>query len=691
MDVDCAANNSSPTGAEPKLAAMIRLGLLAVSAVPVYLGMTQIGGNPRTTYPNLGLAGVILGFLIAMAAALWRGEKRPLLVYPSPDPHLRRRIWWLIPALILAGLTYYAGLNAKISVRTETYLWLSSLAFLILPFWVLPNRTKAGAKSNEGPPSPSPLPEEAPRKSRRFLWLEIAAFVLLFAVSLAFRFPRLERYPVAIHNDEASCGLMGRSIVEEWWVGEVNLFRLRPFASFPTFDFLPSAASQALFQPNLFAHRLANVILSMITLIFVYLLLRDFLGPGAALLGLGLAGTGHFAVHWSRSGISHGHAAFLTVICGWLLWKAVKTGRVRWFILFGISLAACLVTYQGALAIPLWLGLLVVVAWVTSPRFRKRYTMSLPLVLVSSIIVLAPMAATYKREPDHFISRRSSLVFSKNESTIRHMKSCYGEDYVRNTLLANLKNSLLAFHRPKDSCLEYGCKVAGMLDSVTAALFVVGLGVALARPLNPRFGAVLLIVVLNWLMGGILAVPAPHFSRLSGMAFVFYTIPLFWCWELLQNAKETGKRWGTFLVGSVLTVGLVFVAYLNFRIYYIDFDHQQPSFNEAFRSSIALDTRDQGPANVTYVLKDRFPTNFRHETQQFVGKSRQVFAFAQLDEVTFPQDSTLTSATFIIPVEDENLLAQLRQRFPNGRIEKRILPHFKPEHIYNRYIVPLAR
>jgi hypothetical protein len=191
-------------------------------------------------------------------------------------------------------------------------------------------------------------------------------------------------------------------------------------------------------------------------------------------------------------------------------------------------------------------------------------------------------------------------------------------------------------------------------------------------------------------MGGILAVPAPHFSRLSGMALVIYSIPLFWGWELLQNGREMGNRLGTVLVGSFLAAGWVVVAFLNFRFYFVDFDHQEPNRNEAFRSCIALDTREDGPANVTYVLKDRFPTNFGHESQRFVGGSGRVVAFAQLDEVTIPQDTDLSSATFIIPVVDENLLAQLRQRFPNGRLEQRILPHFKPEHIYNRYIVPLT-
>jgi hypothetical protein len=689
MDTDCAAKDRSLVGTRSRQAPVIRLALLAVSAIPVYLGMSRIGDNLRPNHPKLGIAGVLLGFLIALAATLWRREDRPLLVYPEPDPRLRKRFWWLFPAFVLAGLTYYVGLTRRFSVRIEAYLWLTSLAVLIIPFWIRRRRVGKKPVSSGAQSNPSDPPQEKTSRNSRHGWIEVAAFVFLFAVALAYRLPYLERYPVPIHNDEASCALMGRSIVEEWRAGGVDWFRLRPFAHFPTFDFLPSALFQGLFSPNLFAHRLANVVLSMVTLGFLYLLLRDFLGPGAGLLGLGLAGTGHFALHWSRSGISHGHAAFLTVICGWLLWKAVKTGGARWFILTGVFLAACLVTYQGALVIPLWLGILVAIAWTISPSFRRRYTTSLPLILVSAIIALSPMAATYTKEPGHFLSRRGSLVFTKDEGTIEHMKSSYGENYLPNTLRANLKNSLLAFHRPKDSCQEYGCKVGGMLDSVTAALFVVGLAVAVARPLNPRFGAFLSIIVLNWLMGGILAVPAPHFSRLSGMAFVIYSIPLFWGWELLQNGREAGNRLGTVLVGSFLAAGLVVVALLNFRLYFVDFDRQEPNRNEALRSSIALDTRNDGPANITYVLTDRFPTGFSHESQQFVGGSRRVLSFAQPDEMTIPRDAGLSSATFIIPVDDNGLLEKLRQRFPNGRLEERILPHYNPEHIYNRYIVPL--
>ena len=95
--------------------------------------------------------------------------------------------------------------------------------------------------------------------------------------------------PVAIHGDEADCGLMSVEIMDEWRDGKVNWFALRSFVRRPTVEFVPSAFFQAVFGPNLYAHRLANVVFSVVALLCFYLFLRDLFGVPAGLIGLGLA------------------------------------------------------------------------------------------------------------------------------------------------------------------------------------------------------------------------------------------------------------------------------------------------------------------------------------------------------------------------------------------------------------------
>ncbi len=53
------------------------------------------------------------------------------------------------------------------------------------------------------------------------------------------------------------------------------------------------------------------------------------------------------------------------------------------------------------------------------------------------------------------------------------------------------------------------------------------------------------------------------------------------------------------------------------------------------RSCIALDARDDGPSNITYVLKGVFPTDFVHRAHLFVAGSNRVEAIPTVEGIEF--------------------------------------------------------
>jgi 4-amino-4-deoxy-L-arabinose transferase-like glycosyltransferase len=678
-----------PSERRKPVGAAIRLALLILAFIPAYYGETRAEQSPQVT-----AVGFAAGFLMVLAAAVWRREKRPSFHYPEPDSHLRRRGWWLIPASLLALLTFNAVLSRNVSDTVSMRLWLLSLGFLVLPFWIRRSSMRAEEKKASEAPFRGPLCllGNACTNRPREWWMEVVACALLLGVALAFRLPYLERYPVAIHNDSASCGLMARQLLEEWQRGEPRFFHLRVFYHYPSLGFIPYALFQMLFSPNLFAHRLLNVTGSMVALLCLYLLVRDLLGREAGLLTLGLAAVGHFAVHWSRSGISCGQAAFLMAICAWALWKAVSTGRARWFIITGVLLPMSFLTYQAAVLIPVWLGLVILVCWIPSSRFRKRYTVSFLLTGLAAVIFFTPMLAVYKGSPTAFVSRRSSMIFSSSPSTQKHLKGAYGEDFVWGAFRANLKRGLLLFSSSKDNALQYDYKQGGIMDDATAAALILGLAVGLVRLRSYAYWPLLLGIFMNWFLGGVLTVDAPKYHRVSAMAMVMYFAPALWGREIIQNAREAAGRKGTVAAGVLLAAGLVVVGMTNFRLYFIDFDHQSRHRREALRSCVAIDSRDAGPSNITYVHWGPFPKDLRHQAQQLVGEGAHVEGFKNLEEVKLPADrGEFSTAMFLIEPGAKTLLDQLRERFPNGRLEKRILPHFEPEYLYDRYIVPLGQ
>jgi hypothetical protein len=346
-------------------------------------------------------------------------------------------------------------------------------------------------------------------------------------------------------------------------------------------------------------------------------------------------------------------------------------------------------TYQAAVLIPVWLGAVVFICWVVSSRFRKRHTVSLLLTLLSAVIFFAPMLAVYTRHPSTFISRRSSMIFSSSPSTQKHLKGGYGEDYVRGAFVANLKRAILVFSSSKDNALQYGYKEGGITDDVTAAAFILGLGVCLPRLAGYAYWPMVLGIFMNWFLGGVLTVDAPRYHRISAMALAMYFIPMLWGRELVQTAREAWGRWGTAAAGALLGAGLIVVAFLNFRLYFIGYDHQHRHRKEAMRTCVAIDSRDAGPKNITYVHTGPFPRDFRHQTQQLIGGTARVEGFANLSEVKIPSGEGFSTAMFLIEPEATNLFEELRTRFPEGQLEERLVPHFDPEHLYSRYIIPL--
>jgi 4-amino-4-deoxy-L-arabinose transferase-like glycosyltransferase len=630
--------------------------------------------------------GYLLGFWMVFLGSVDQPNTRSTFNYPPPDSRLRGRAWCVVPSLALSGATFWSSRNPS---RTTTWLWLASLLALLLPM-VIPKRLSGGVRPSE-------------QLGRRLVagvrgrlqvpWGEVVLCMLLLGVAVAFRLPYLERFPLLIHNDEANCGLAAQNLLTAWQHGQSVLFETCGlyFYDFPNLGFVPSALSQFLVSPNLYAHRLANVVLGTVALACLYLLVRSLWGSAAALLSLGLGATAHAAVHWSRSGIHSGHAAWAMVICSLLLWKAISTGRAYWFILAGLGLSACLVTYNAAFIAPLWLGSVVTAHWLCNRSFFRRYTASLGVAVLAALIFLAPVVAVYQRHPEAFMRRQTSLVFTSNPVSIKHMREAAGDNYLLDTLWNNLGLSALLLDRTRDSNQQYGYAGAGMVDTVTAVGWVLGVGVAVARLPSFPYSWLLAGLFLNWLVGGVLSMDAVQYSRVAGLALLVVIPPAIWGRELLEAAKTAAGHRGMLAAAILLAVGLLLSGAENFRLYFQEHDQRSVQKRaDVLLSLIATEARDEGLHNATFVLSRQMPTDFRHSSYQFVAHERYLAAFDDVATVAFPQGKAFSQVAFVIPPGETEILDRLQQRFPGGRVEQRYLQFGPPTPWYTRYVVPLS-
>jgi hypothetical protein len=620
------------------------------------------------------------------ATGLGRDESLPSCPLSGHRPDRLRSLLWLAPAVLLALVTAAIVAGGRASSRVDLALWCASMVALLVP---VVRRSGTAIASPEAldtaAPGDSPIGSsaESPPRSRR---LEIGLVVVVLLVAAAIRIVELERFPLVVHNDEANCGLMAQQILSEWRSGEVRWFAPRDFYGFPTLGFVPSALCQALFPPNLFGHRLANVLLSLAALVCLYLLLRDTVGWQAAVAGLWLGAVGHFSVHFSRSGIHSGHAGFLTIACAWLLWRGLRTNRRYWFVAAGAAIACCALTYHAALVVPLWLGLSVGLAWFISPRLRARYTSNLVLTAVTVVVVLAPMIGTWAAHPESFISRSGSMVFASDPGSVRHMKAGFGEDYLPALLKHNLGRALQLFSSTGDSNLQYGYQQGGMLDDLSAVLLAAGLGVGLAWRRRRQVWPVLIGLGLTWLLGAVLTMDAVQYSRVAGL-MLLVCVPQAWLVAaLLAAADLAGGRVALRVAAAALAIALAWVGWVNFDLYFVRHDRASPPA-EVQRTVIARDARDDGPSTVTLVSSADLQTDFDHQAYAFVAAGRRVEAFTDPEQVVVPPDGAYSRIVVVLGENETALRERLMRRFPGARLEHRRVRWYPVEPLFDRLVI----
>ena len=636
-----------------RASAILALVLLLAAIVPAAWGQARLMEDR-----SVGWLGSIIAIGMVAAGARIGGRPPKAWTAPPADPRLASRWRWLVPAPILGILAWWLNLTTAIGESWVFLLWLLSLVWLLAPFLV----PDAGQRRSDA---------AGWLQTLRSRWPELVAVALLLGAALAFRLPLLERFPAYVHYDEASCGLLGREIIERATAGEDYWFVwFNHFWGFPAMGFMPSAVAQAVTETNLYGHRLANVILGMAALWCLWSLVRSIWGANAALVALGLAATAHTAVHWSRSGIHSGHAAWLTVICAWLVWKAVSTGRLQYFILAGYALAACLLTYNAAALVPLWTALALAVAWISSARFRRVLTAPLAVAVLGSVLFLGPVFADIQEGNGGFLQRSSMMVWSDDPVAVGHMRANFEGDFRRAAIAQNWRRVSRLLQTTGDSNVQYGSQKIGAVDGFTAVVFILGLGAALAWPNHSGHWSLLLVLTLTVVLGGLLVMDGVQYSRIAGLALISGILPALWARQVVATATTACGRWAGGLAGAALAAGLIIIGMENFNYTFIRHDALHWSGGGlrhiSIETAIARNIRDWGADNTTWVHRS-LPTDFHTQCYVLIANDRAKASFETVEEIDRGSPPDAETVAIVIPPGDPELAAAVEDRFPGGR------------------------
>ncbi|MBU0703959.1 MAG: glycosyltransferase family 39 protein, partial [Chloroflexi bacterium] len=497
----------------------------------------------------------------------------------------------------------------------------------------------------------------APRRIARGGWREAAIVGLLLVVALALRLAGLGQFPDLMSGDEGSMALEAQRIIR----GDL----LNPFGtgwlSHPNLFFYLEAAALQVLGWNLFGLRFTAAFMGAVGVVAVYFLARETFGRETAWISAAFAAGWGLPLHFSRLALNNSADLFFGAAVMAFLLRGLVRDRRGDFVAAGLALGLSQYFYHGnRLLLPLLLATLLLSG---ARRLRMRWRGLLVFVIVA-LLVSGPLLAYFVQRPDVFMDRYSAISRFESEHLVIEQQAT-GKSLPR-LLLGYLGQNVLAFIHTRDVGYFYQPNTP-MLLVFSGALFVLGVGLALARWWEVRYQVLLVWIGLTVLFGGWLLKSPPHYQRyliaapavclLIGRAAVvaLRRMTRLWGWRPVVR-----RRLVAFLAVTLLAInaGYYFVVYAPGGAF--AFDRNTEIADRAARLMVEL-----GPDYRTYF----FCTSMR-----LGGFNSVRFLAPRADwmdvEESPPADWTFVEegrgAHFILLPEREDELPLLQERFPDG-------------------------
>ena len=559
--------------------------------------------------------------------------------------------------------TYHAFVNG--SSTTAAYIWLGGIALgLIL---ALPLRV--------GQPHILPM-------RGRWLLLECLALIVVLDLAVGLRIYHLAMLPEGVWFDEADSAHNAEF-----------LLRL-PFQAYapanvghnPSLYFYLMAALLHTGGKTIAAVRLTSVIFGLVAVIGVYWVGRR---AGGALLGLiaaTLLATSHWAINFSRLGMPDVAAPAMLGLGLGALCTAMSRPRAFWFSLSGVLLGFALLTYQGAFATALVAIVVVAVRLLSDRKFRLASWPGVLLLPLGLVVGAAPLLIASGLDPAYAVFRVQKVSLLKEYPDAAHFFPALG---------TNIRRHLLMFTVAGDSNGRHNLSVGPMLDIVTGACALLGLGIALRRIVH-WFYQLLLLWFLAAMAGGVLslAFEAPQAARSIGaiapiclMAALPLVVLAHWVRVLLIAPLERlawvrphagSRRWGphaaTVTAGAALLIPLGIAAAQNTDEYFNGQASSLRSWSEMDGLQAILGREAASLTRAGYAVRI-IPSMAGDPIVTFTDGNVAVPGFDASVPVTLPVPRG--GLALLVPTDRTDVLDFVRQSYPTVRMLP-LAPSFDP-------------
>ena len=428
-------------------------------------------------------------------------------------------------------------------------------------------------------------------------------FIILLAFTL--RIFDLTDVPPGLTHDEANHGRDAMNILD----GELLFYFPLNYGSEPLYNYVV-AGFMGLVGENLLTLRIVNVFAGVLLIAAAFLWVSWAFGRPAALLTAGLIAVSFWPVATSRQALRAGTLPVLitaAVLFFWLILdqtrappsnKKTSGSSVRLVAGFALAIGLTLHTYLASRV--LWLIFpifLLYLAIFHRHRFTSGWRPTVIGLLAAGLLVV-PLFAYVRAHPE--ADTRLEML----DGPLQNLVS--GEF---GPILSNAGEALLSFFWPGfgDQFLAYNIPGRPLFTALSAAMFILGLGVSLWRWRNPAY-AFLIIWFAVGIFPTLVTGPTANTTRNIGAMTAVYTLPAIgFIFIKVWLTNRLGQK-AAQLAGILGIIWILFIAAVTVRDYYGRWA-QDPKVQDAYQANLvrSLDYLDSLEAVGPAVISSVFP------------------------------------------------------------------------------------
>jgi len=540
-------------------------------------------------------------------------------------------------------------------------------------------KTKAKSK----PPAIKTVIEKNPaekevKKNISFKLYVILAVLIVFG-ALFLRTYKLGTLPPGVYPDEAVNGVdaITANAMHNWQSFYTNNNgREGLFMNLIALGF-------SLFGISVVTLKMWSVLFGTLTVLGVILLGEELLKSRRAGLIAGfLTATSFWAINFSRIGFRAIMLPFVLVFTIFFLIRGIQKKKILDYILAGMFFGLGLHTYISFRIAPLILVALLVAFIISRKRFLATHWKEILAFCVAAVVVALPMLLDFYRHPDHFSGRTNQVsVFNP----------AVNQGNLPLTLGKSFGLSFAQFNFFGDQNWRHNLPPWPEIFPTIGIFFLVGIAYFIweffwllwrrirAGERSERF--ILVTLLLSWFF--VMILPSaisfeglPHALRSIGtmpVALLLATFSLEAVFKWAERAKYAKYKEAIWTILIVLIIGS---GIWSVKQYFVDWGGSADvhgAFDEKYMNMSSY--INSLPAALPKFVIDNGPGIEMEDGLQTSSEVIKLFTFEKAANVIFvepefdPMAVKIPSKIFLMNA-DEGYISQLRQYFPNSRVER---------------------